>query len=237
MNVDGMFSAVKGWTTRFEVNGKFYGGHLDLSHDPRVPWQLEVLGGVKGNRILELGPLEGAHTKMLLESGAKEIVAVEGNPNCWMRCLIVQQVFELYSARFLLEDFCEYVSHYCGPPFDVVSSSGVLYHQTNPALLIYHLSRITDRVMVWSQVANASSPGSPETSVEAYGKSYRGKINNYGNARVMLDTYCGGLWDNAFWMYGDSMRQCFKDAGFSNIVEKGQAPNEHGDCLLFVAMK
>jgi hypothetical protein len=105
-----------------------------------------------------------------------------------------------------------------------------LYHQKDPAKLIYGMGRITDAVLVWSQVASSTNPNGPEAEVVGY----RGKINNYGNKSV---SYCGGLNETAFWMYPDELIRCFKDAGFGNIIQKECVPNPNGDCLLFVAKK
>lgn len=238
MNLASAFSAVPGWTSRFEIDGKFYGGELlDLSHDPRLYWQMEVIGGLRDKRVLELGPLEAAHTKAMLEAGAKHVVAVEGNPNCWLRCLIVGQVFSLKKADFVLADFCEYVSSYSGDRFDVVSAAGVLYHQSNPAALIHNLSKLTDCVLVWSQVAGGNAPNGSEMVVEAAGRKYRGKLNHYLGAKNSVAGYCGGLLDTSVWLYPDSLITCFKDAGFSKIIDRQQPPTPHGNCLLFVAQK
>lgn len=235
--IESMFSVIGGWTTQFEVNGKLVGGKTSvLTKDPRLVWHMEVIGGVKNKCILELGALEGAHTKMMIEAGAREVIAIEGLSDCFLRCLIVKEAFQLNKAKFLFCDFCEYVANYKGEKFDVVSAAGVLYHQQNPAKLIYDLARITDNVLVWSQVANNSKPSTLEGEIKINGKIYKGKINNYQGARLTLDTYCGGLHNEAFWMYPEDMRQCFKDAGFI-IIEKYSPSTPYGDCILFVARK
>jgi len=61
-------------------------------------------------------------------------------------------------------------------------------------------------------------------------------VGNFGFISDMFKTI-GGLNDEAFWMFPEEMRQCFKDAGFINIVETPSGPTPHGDCLLFVASK
>jgi hypothetical protein len=43
---------------------------------------------VDGRRVLELGPLEGAHTHMLEQHGADSIVAVKANRSAYSKCLI-----------------------------------------------------------------------------------------------------------------------------------------------------
>jgi hypothetical protein len=174
---------------------------------------------------------------MMIEAGAREVVAIEGLSDCFLRCLIVKEAFQLNKAKFLFGDFCKYIAEYSGEKFDLVSAAGVLYHQENPAELIFGLSRLTDIVFVWSQVANKLQKGT-EASVCSGENTYKGKIHDYLGIRTTLESYCGGLHDEAFWLYPDEMRRCFRDAGFSKIIENTSNPfNKNGDCLLFVAKK
>lgn len=232
-----MFSAITGWTVKFNCDGVSVGGALEgLENDQRITWHMDAIGGVLGKRILELGPLEGHHTRSMIESGAREVVAIEGISDCFLRCLIVKEAFHLDRALFLFGDFCQYASE-TAEAFDAVLAAGVLYHQTNPAKLIHDLARITDAVMVWSHVAGESHPGGTEGSVTCGGMTYHGKLNDYGGTRPTLEGYCGGLQDTSFWLYPADMLKCFQDAGFARITEKESPSNDNGDSLLFVARK
>jgi phospholipid N-methyltransferase len=236
-SLESMFSIIGGWTTQFEIHGKLVGGTAMWQTSPYLPWQLLTVGGFKDKRILELGPLEGAHTKVMIENGAKEVIAVEGLSDCFLKCLIVKEAFNLSKAKFIFGDFCNYVADYTGEKFDFVLASGVLYHQSNPAKLIHDLARITDSVVVWSQVANEEHPCKDESCIYTRGERYLGKTMYWGDLRLRSEEYCASLGTEAFWMYADEMRRCFKDAGFDRIIEKPIDPTPHGDCLLFVATK
>lgn len=228
------FEILKGWVSKFEINGVSVAGESNLYNDVRLLWHLEKIGGAKGKTVLELGALEGAHTKTLEEAGAT-VTAIEGNENNFLKCLIVKNEFNL-KTKFIYADFCEYVVNYEGPKFDFVSAAGVLYHQENPADLIYNLARITDTVIVWTQVASDNHPHGTDQTIKSNGKIYGGKINDYGNAKEELDSYCGGLNASGFWMFPGEMRRCFNDAGFT-LTETHSPSNINGDCLLFVANK
>jgi phospholipid N-methyltransferase len=232
-----MFSIMKGWTTQFEVNGKLIGGTAMWQTSPYLEWLLEYVGGAFGKYILELGPLEGAHTKKMIEDGAGKIIAVEGLSDCFLKCLIVKEAFALDRAKFIFGDFCNYVSNYKGRRFDFVLASGVLYHQINPAQLIYDLARITDKVAVWSQVADEIHPCKEEGSIEVYEEKYFGKIMYWGDLRLRSEEYCASLGEKAFWMYAEEMKRCFLDAGFHSVTAKTIEPTPHGNCILFVASK
>lgn len=234
---ESMFKTMGGWTSQFEVNGRMVGGSIPLTKDSRLLWHMKQVGGVRDKRILELGPLEGAHTKMMIEAGAKEVIAVEGLSDCFLRCLIVKEAFDLMNAKFIFGDFCYYVVNYKAEKFDIVSAAGVLYHQKNPAQLIHDLARITDNVFVWSQVASNGFPSDIETVISGNGISYSGKIKQWGRSRLTTETYCASLENEAVWMYPNEMIRCFNNAGFDHIIEEPRTSNINGDCILFVASK
>ena len=48
--------------------------------DARLEWGLAALGGVADRTVLELGPMEGSHTYLLEQKGARAITAVEALP-------------------------------------------------------------------------------------------------------------------------------------------------------------
>jgi SAM-dependent methyltransferase len=225
------FELLKGWTTKFEIDGKFYGGDLDLCNDKRLVWHLNT-EDVEYKSVLELGPLEGAHTKTLEHNGAL-VTAIEGDGNNFLKCLVVKNAFNL-DAQFIYGDFCEFIEK-TGAEFDIILAAGVLYHQKNPAKLIYDMARITDTVFVWSQVASGKSQqNEPDSVVESNGREYIGKKNKYGQHS---DSYCAGLGEYGFWLYREEMITCFKDAGFTSII-MGECPdNVNGETILFTAKK
>jgi hypothetical protein len=125
-------------------------GEVPLFADPRLAWGLEALGSVAGRRVLELGPLEGAHSYMLERAGAAEVVAVEANARAYLRCLVVKELLGLTRVRFLLGDFTDWLGREPADGFDVAIASGVLYHARNPAALLHRLARVAPRLYLWT---------------------------------------------------------------------------------------
>src|SRR5689334_5536438 len=124
-------------------------GTIPAFDDPRLHWGLGELGGVADQRVLELGPLEGAHSYLLERAGAADVLAVEANTHAYLRCLVVKEILALRRCRFVLGDFVRLLET-DATRFDVCIASGVLYHLRDPARLIALLARVTDRLFVWT---------------------------------------------------------------------------------------
>jgi Protein of unknown function (DUF1698) len=123
-------------------------GQSELFNDSRLNWALEVAGDIKGKNILELGPLEGAHSYLLQKHGAS-VVAIEANPRAYMKCLAVKQILNLDQVQFLYGDFIKYLNGR-PPAFDFCIACGVLYHMRNPIELIAQIAKCAPSVFMWT---------------------------------------------------------------------------------------
>jgi hypothetical protein len=232
-----MMEILDGWVTHFAVDGEILGGPGLLVDDERVRWALDVLGGVQDRAVLELGPMEGAHTKLLLEHGARSVLAIEGFRACFLRCLIVKEVFGLDRARFRYGDFAAYLADYAGPPFDLVLASGVLYHQRNPAQLIYDLGRAGRALFVWTLVADETLPRGPEVILSAGGHRYRGRLHDYEGARNTAKNYMSGPHPTAVWLYPADLERAVTDAGFRIVATATPTTYTAAAVRMFVATR
>lgn len=138
-------------------------GPTGLYDDARIRWFLEVSPGVVGKSVLELGPLEGAHTWMLEQAGARRITAVESNARAYLKCLVVKELMGMHQAAFLFGDFMEYLRH-SEEHFEAALACGVLYHLRDPQALFPLLrARCSGPVLVWthywSPAIQACHPG------------------------------------------------------------------------------
>ena len=76
-------------------------------------------GSLEGMTILEIGPLEGAHTYKLEQLGASSITARKSNIEAWLKCLVVKEMLNLKKSHFLLGDALTYLEN-TRTRFDVV---------------------------------------------------------------------------------------------------------------------
>lgn len=112
-------------------------------HDKFIPFCDNLVGGLKGKKVLELGPFEGFHSHVLVHTGAAPIVSIEGNPRNFLKCLIVKNHYQMDTVNFRLGDFSKFLDS-TEERFDFVLAAGVLYHQPAPFRMLDGIMNITD---------------------------------------------------------------------------------------------
>ena len=245
------------WASRLPIPG-VVSGKAPLFEDERIGWMLDTLRadgadgagvstgeGVEGMDVLELGPLEGGHTWMLEQAGAKRIVAVEGNKTGFLKCLLVQRLLGMARADFVLGDFDRFLAdgerHY-----DLLIASGVLYHLADPLRTLQNMMRTSDRLFIWSHFADvdAMPPGDrrrrPMTGevriAEHDGDKLTYHVRSYlGTHRI--SAFCGGRESAAVWMESAEVIALLERAGYR--VTRGPAEPDHpaGPALCLLAVR
>lgn len=221
-------------------------GAVPLFEDARLTWALERLGGASGKRVLELGPLEGAHTYMLDRAGAADVLAIEGNPRAYLKCLVVKELLGIRSARFELGDFTVALER-CAERFDLVIASGVLYHLVDPVALIAHLGRVTDAVYMWTHYYDAARfAANPKErqrvvaprEVEHAGYRHRLYRHEYAAARAARG-FCGGTRRYANWLDRETLLDALRHFGFTGAIEVAHEVPDHpnGPALALIARR
>ena len=220
-------------------------GALATFQDGRIVWALTELGGCVGQRVLELGPLEGGHSFMLQHAGASEVIAIEANTRAYLKCLISKEILGLERVRFLCGDFVPYFEE-TEERFDLIFASGVLYHMRDPVGLIRQLSRHTDRVYMWTQYYDKTVMDSkPHLKVrypshekaQCDGFRYTQHKQEYQNS-LSVAGYCGGSADYSVWLAREDLLGAFRHFGFSNIrIANENLEHPHGPCFDLVAFK
>lgn len=213
----------------------FRAGGMALFEDPRILWALSQFGDIRGRNVLELGPLEGAHSYMLERAGAHSILAIEANPEAYLKCLIVKETVGLERTRFLCGDFVEYLRD-APPRFDAAIASGVLYHMVEPAQLIALLANATEHLYLWTHYYDEELVASDRQLSSMFTSRFE---NDYRGFRHTLFRYeywgsfasrrfCGGTRPHAHWMTRSDIIGCLEHFGFSGIRISFEAP-DHPD--------
>jgi Protein of unknown function (DUF1698) len=216
------------WASRMpQPYANLKAGVAPLFEDERVSWFLEEIGGVAEASILELGPLEGGHSFMMERAGAAEIVAIEGNTQAYLKCLIVKELLELRRVRFLCGDFLQFLRDQANNRmFDVCLASGVLYHMQNPVeLLALASARCRRHLLLWThyydaQVINSTARLGSKfgTAVAAEHAGFRHHLyqQDYG-ATLYRRGFCGGSAPSSRWMTRADILGALSFFGFGNV--------------------
>jgi Protein of unknown function (DUF1698) len=232
------------WSSKLPAPYDGVTGSSELFSDARIEWMLKVLGGVRGFRILELGPLEGGHTTMLEQAGADAITAVEGNTRAFLKCLIVKELLGLNRSRFVCGDLQAYLAE-CRDRFDLCVASGVLYHMRQPLELLISIAAVTDRLALWTHYYDPIVQDWPEVASHfsthatrsVGGLTFTEHRYDYHDALDWAG-FCGGSAPYANWLERDTILECLRRSGFDSIEIGFDEPRaQHGPAFALVALR
>ncbi len=196
-------------------------GTTTLFEDPRIGWLYQKFGPMTGMDILELGPLEAAHTYMLHNLGARSITSIENNPRAYLKCLAIKEIFHLKRANFVLDDAIRHLNS-SDKKYDIAVASGILYHMTNPIALLDALSSKSDRLFFWTQYFDQSIIAKrPDSSIyqpaSEIAPGYFGSKRAYPREVMDLAIFSGGDAPYAIWMTRESIIGYLRSKGFQAI--------------------
>jgi hypothetical protein len=219
-------------------------GHAHLFDDGRIRWFESNCNGFFGKKVLELGPLEGAHTHMLASRGAANIVSIESNKRAFLKCLIVQNALK-FKAQFLYGDFTSYLREETSS-YDFILTCGVLYHMKDPVGLLRDISRLGNSVGIWThyydeEVINERPElklkFDPNPEIEVINgvqiKKYRQSYLN----DIDLKGFCGGSAPHSYWLTRESLFACLAALGYKTRFTLDERDHVHGPSICIYAYR
>jgi SAM-dependent methyltransferase len=234
------------WTSKLPGYLGTNSGFANLFEDGRASWAIQALGGVKAKSVVELGPLEGGHTYMLEKAGASEVIAIEANKVCFMKCLIAKELTGLTKSRFLLGDFTQWLDVE-KRKFDIGWVAGVLYHMDDPLRLLRQMADHTDKIYLWTHYVPDESFGDEGiwtrtiVRIDERTSSTGRVVPHYVKTYVDMGdkaVYCGGLYKTASWIRKSDILEELKLLGFAFVrttLDVRDHPN--GPCISIAASK
>jgi SAM-dependent methyltransferase len=234
------------WASKFPPpHDQLSAGTIPVFQDGRLLWGIQQLGGVYGQNVLELGPLEGAHSYMLERAGATSITAIEANSRAFLKCLITKEIFNLVRSRFLCGDFVPYLEN-TSERFDVIVASGVLYHMKDPIKLLELIARRTDRVYLWThyfdQQIIAEKPYlqvrfNSQNKVKVGGSVVTEYRHEYQQS-LQTSGFSGGSSEYSTWLSREDLMLVLRETGFTHFEFSWEMPDHpHGPCLSMIAVR
>jgi hypothetical protein len=231
------------WSSALPLAGVTSGG-VPLFADDRVEWAIEELGGVASRSVLELGPLEGGHTAMLLDAGAS-VTGIEAQTRAYLKCLIAKELLGMTGARFLLGDFMTYL-HAKPEHVDICFAAGVLYHMRSPVETIALMGEAADQLYLWThiydeQVILASELLSPRftTTEKVEYEGFAHTLHRFEYADSLnSNAFCGGSAIYSNWLSREDLFGALERFGWSVTAMAYDEPNHpHGPAIAVVAKR
>jgi hypothetical protein len=235
-----------GWNQALPAHLGVTAGHAAFFNDPRIRWALEQFGPIKDCKILELGPLEAAHTCMLEAEAPELIHAIEANTLSFLRCLVVKELLELKRVKFFLGDFLVWLEN-TSMRYDLIFASGVLYHLQDPVRLLELIAKCSDAFYLWTHYASdeAMPPDDPRRSafvggaeiqqrhgipIRLYRRSYHGAWRS--------KSFCGGMHDLHRWVDKDDIIALIRALGFNDVrIAQDEPSHKNGPSFSIFARR
>ncbi|WP_232628150.1 class I SAM-dependent methyltransferase [Methylobacterium sp. Leaf118] len=217
------------------------GGGLPGFHlDPRprqAAEHLGVNGRLEGYDVLELGPLEGAHTCQLERLGAKSVTAVESNSEAFVKSLIVKNIAGLTRSTFLLGDVSRHLEA-PGPRYDMIFCCGILYHMLDPVELIRLAAARTDRLFIWTHYYRAQPRLRGYTPRPVDHEGMRLTLHEVTYYDRKIATFWGGNRSKTRWMELPDLMRVLAHYGLSETTVIADDPDfANGPSVTLVARR
>lgn len=223
------------WTTSVpgfeEVTGDFAG-----FDDVRIHWLLSKVN-ISSRPVLEFGPLEGGHTYMLEKLGKADVTSIEGNIYSFIRCLIVKNALNL-RAKFILGDINSFLQ-YTTTNYDLITLSGVLYHQLMPENLLYEASLKTDKIFIWTHYYDPDRPAEniEKNPVNRIYRSFKISLHKHTYIDPQAIQFSGGFNKYSYWLERSSLIGLLEFLGYDVEVHSENMHPLYPDILLLATRK
>ena len=195
--------------------------------------------------MLELGPLEGAHSWLLVSQGAASVTAVEANRRAYLKCLVMKEVLGTERVRVLLGDCVDHLAEPPEPRYDLAVASGVLYHMTDPVTLLARLAARRGSALPLHLLlrpgghrrpaaARRPLPGQRDRAT-SQGFAHQLHVHSYQAARFH-PAFCGGPAPSSRWLSRDDLLGALRHVGFADVeVGLDEPAHPNGPVLALVA--
>lgn len=220
------------WATNLDAHcGVTNTGVNLLLDDVRITMAASSLGKAgrfDGCKILELGPLEGAHSYQLERLGASSVIAVEANTDAFLKCLLMKEMLQL-KTRFLCGDVLAYLQG-ANESFDVVFCCGILYHMADPLELIKQICVHSRRCFVWTHYFDPDSPLREGARIARRAEKNGFTATYHERPYPSMDEklFLGGNQMQTAWMTQEDIIRAFAHFGLSSatvIADQRESPN------------
>jgi len=236
------------WASEFPALLGVTSGWSPLFTSEMITWGVDLLGGVQGQRVLELGPLEGAHSYMLDRLGAAEVVAVEANTRAYLKCLVTKELLNITSARFLCGDALRYLESELArgaSTFDLCVASGILYHLLDPVAALDLFGRASDRLLLWTMYYDEDKISAQPEVAAKFVSTRQARYHGFDHVLHQQDYqqatsfkgFCGGSAAGSAWLTRADILAALDHFGFDVVGIAFEGETSNGPCFAVAARR
>ncbi len=236
------------WASEFPASLGVTSGWSPLFTSEMITWGVDLLGGVQGQRVLELGPLEGAHTYMLDRLGAAEVVAVEANTRAYLKCLVTKELLNITSAKFLCGDAVRYLERELArgaSTFDMCVASGILYHLLDPVAALDLFSRASDRLLLWTMYYDEDKISARAEVAVKFTSTRQNRYHGFDHVlhqqdyqqATLFKGFCGGSAASSAWLTRADILAAVDHFGFDVVGVAFEGETSNGPCFAVAARR
>lgn len=191
------FDRLGPWRTKFDFDGRSYGGAFDAANDGRLVLFKQHFPD-PNKRVLELGSMEGGHTVEIAKH-SRHVTAIEGRNENRHRAELIAQITNTRNLQFR-DGNLETLDPSPLGIFDVCFNVGLLYHIPEPWLLLARLARCCKAMFLWTHIG---------VDRGIHGE-YRGEMyREFGRSDPL-----SGLSPESFWPTHDELLRMLVNNGF-----------------------
>ena len=163
---------------------------------------------------------------MLARLGARLVTAVEANPRAFLRLLCVKELYSLSAVSPLLGDFLAMLRTTEAGAYDITLASGVLYHMTEPLVLLDLIARSANRLCLWTHVYDPVLAPTREDAglfdaampVTFGDFSCEGALRRYPEDALAWRGFSGGAEPHAIWLSREGILRFLAERGFRDTA-------------------
>jgi hypothetical protein len=196
--------------TSYYLGKAFFGDFFD---------ELNAAVPLKGRRVIEFGPMEGAQTAALVNLGAESVTCIEARAVSFIKTMIAKYCCGWDNVTLIMDDFHNANRQKYGK-FDLAFAHGVYYHSIAPFFFFDNLMSLSDNIFIGGYCIGPAGPSDNRETLEYEGRKFLVKKIEIGN------TYNNAVNEYAYHLSNVDLIDFFRERNYDVNVMLDEAIDE-----------
>ena len=185
-----------------------------------------------GKRVIEFGPMEGAHTAALVNLGVAGVTCIEARAVSLIKTMIARYCFNWQNVSLVMDDFHNADEWKYGK-FDLAFAHGVYYHSLAPFFFFENLISLSDNIFLGGYCTGPNITGDGLETLEYEGRKFPAKRIQIGN------TFNSAINEYAYHLRNVDLIDFFRDRDYTvNVMMDEAIDDPYGERYIrFLATK